>query len=182
MSLMSQLYSNDELLALIETASTHHDTRSATPLPNRRITDTELEAWIYEYIALGGINAFELRVVLVINEIRADHGLHPLAICPNISMAARFRSQEMSESNRLAHQSPHHGGSVARMRMFGNDRGLGENALGGRATPERVVQSWMNSPGHRAMVLNATARTIGVGAIRCDEWSGADRATAKFGF
>ena len=176
------LLTSEELLSLIKTAPLHQDTRSATPLPNRRITDMELETWIEEYIELGGINAFELEVVRLINEVRADYGLHPLAICPQKCMAARFHSQEMVELDYLAHQSPHHGGSVARMKMFGNDRGLGENALGGRATPERVVQSWMNSPGHRALVLNATARTIGIGAVHSDEWNGAGRTTAKFGF
>ena len=186
------LLTNDELLALIETAPLHQDTRSATRLPNRRITDTELETWIEEYAYLGGINAFELEVIRLINEIRAEYNLHPLMICPQISMAARFHSQEMVEMNYLAHQSPHHGGSVARMRMFGNDRGLGENAHGAAHTPYRAVQGWMNSPGHRALVLNSTARTIGIGAVHGGthtgdesvhgDWSGAGRTTMKVGF
>lgn len=182
----SVLLTSDELLSLIETAPTHHDTRSATPLPNRRITDTELEAWVYEYIALGGINAFELGVVLAINEVRAEHGLHPLAICPHISMAARFHSQEMADLRYFAHQSPHHGGSTARMRMFGNDRGLAENAhanTGDTISPQRVVEDWMNSAGHRRLILNSSARYIGIGVIRCaDHWNGIGRTTAKFGF
>jgi len=176
------LLTSEELLALIETAPLHQDTRSATPIPNRRITDTELDACIEEYAELGGINAFELEVVRLINEIRAEYGLHPLAICPQISRAARFHSQEQVNFNRFTHSSPHHGGSVARMRMFGNNQGLAENVHGGTVTPERAVQGWMHSPGHRALVLNTTARTIGVGAVHSDEWDGAGRTTAKFGF
>ena len=177
------LLTNEELLALIETAPIHQDTRSATPLPNRRITDTELETWIEEYAYLGGINAFELEVIRLINEIRADYGLHPLMICTQISMAARFHSQELvNRGGRITHHSPYHGGSVARMRMFGNYQGLGENIHSSVINPQRPVDGWMHSPGHRAMVLNATARYIGIGAVHSDEWNGAGRTTAKFGF
>ena len=177
------LLTNEELLSLIETAPLHQDTRSATQIPNRRITDVELETWIEEYAELGGINAFELEVVRLINEIRADYGLHPLAICPQISMAARFHSQELvNRGGRITHTSPHHGGSVARMRMFGNNQGLAENVHSATYTPDRAVQGWMHSPGHRALVLNASARTIGIGAVHSDEWNGAGRTTAKFGF
>ncbi|MCL1842192.1 MAG: CAP domain-containing protein [Defluviitaleaceae bacterium] len=177
------LLTSVELLTLIETAPIHQDTRSVTTLPNRQITNTELETWIEEYKELGGINAFELEVIRLINEIRAEHDLHPLMICQQTSMAARFHSQYQADmGGRIFHISPNHGGSVARMRMFGNERGLGENVHGGAYTPQRAVDGWMNSPGHRALVLNTTVRTIGIGTVHTDHWNGAGRTTAKFGF
>ena len=50
-------------------------TRSSILLPNRRLSDTERADWIAEYESLGGPNAFELEVVRLVNEIRAEHGL-----------------------------------------------------------------------------------------------------------
>jgi len=42
-------------------------------------------------------------------------------------------------------------------------RACGENIAKGSPTPERVVQGWMNSAGHRANILNENFTTIGVG-------------------
>ncbi|MEK8172713.1 CAP domain-containing protein [Streptomyces sp. M19] len=40
----------------------------------------------------------------------------------------------------------------------------GENIARGQATAQAVMDSWMNSPGHRANILNCEYRTLGVGA------------------
>ena len=39
----------------------------------------------------------------------------------------------------------------------------GENIAYGQSTPEAVVQSWMNSSGHRANILSSSFTSIGVG-------------------
>jgi uncharacterized protein YkwD len=39
----------------------------------------------------------------------------------------------------------------------------GENIAAGQRTPQEVVNSWMNSPGHRANILNRNYTKIGVG-------------------
>jgi uncharacterized protein YkwD len=33
----------------------------------------------------------------------------------------------------------------------------------GQQTPQSVVDAWMNSPGHRANILNCSSKAIGVG-------------------
>ena len=40
---------------------------------------------------------------------------------------------------------------------------LAENLAAGPTTAEGVVASWMNSPGHRANILNCGLRELGVG-------------------
>ena len=40
---------------------------------------------------------------------------------------------------------------------------VGENIAAGSATPETVVKQWMNSPGHRANILNSDYEELGVG-------------------
>ena len=39
----------------------------------------------------------------------------------------------------------------------------GENIAAGQRTPEEVMNSWMNSSGHRANILNKNFDTIGIG-------------------
>jgi len=164
------LLDSDALLAWAEIAPSPAETRNMNPLPTRRITDAEIATWIEEYRELGGINAFELEVVRLINEIRVGYGLNPLAISMELSMATRFHSQDMYENNFLAHISPNNGRD--RTVRFGHQNidtrvlGARENAggsSGGRRTPEQQVDAWMNSPGHRAAILMEGAVSIGVG-------------------
>jgi len=174
------LLTNEQLLELAETAPEFTETRSASTLANRRVTDTELATWITEYWELG-INAFELEMVRLINIEREIYGLHPLAINPNLMMAARFHSQEMADIRFFSHRSPNHGRNFNRAEMFGHENiqdhvwGVGENLAGSTRCPQAIVQAWMNSPGHRAAILEETFLTIGIGVVQVGG------TTAKFG-
>ena len=174
-----RLVSEDELLALIAIAPSHLDTRSATVLPNRRLTDAELREWITEYELLGGANAFELEVIRLVNNERASHGLPPFEIDPRLMLVARFRSQEMVDLNYFAHTSPVYGAIGHKTVMFGRamygedfvGRAAAENIAGGR-DPAEVVQRWMESEGHRRAILSPVATpyqggntTIGAGWV-----------------
>ena len=167
------LLTSDELMALAATAPNYIDTRSATILPSdRRLTGAELDAWVAEYKALGGINSFELEVIRLINEYRASHGLNPLAISTELSMAARFKAQGRLDLNYSGHWSPIYGNALDRAEMFGHvsvDEGwhtVLENIAGGQPTPERVLQTWLNSPGHRAAILTTgPASSVGIGRV-----------------
>ena len=133
------------------------------PHPDRPMTPEELEEWIEEYRLLGGLNVFELEVIYLINQIRLDHDLVPLTICPYLSMAARLGSQLRLRS----HWDPHYGRPGHRAYLFAPhliDAGntVGENTTAG-VIPEHSVNSWMNSPGHRLVILLRWNRYIGVG-------------------
>jgi len=41
-----------------------------------------------------------------------------------------------------------------------------ENIARGYRTPAAVMDGWLNSPGHRANIVNCSLRAIGVGAVR----------------
>jgi len=177
------LLTSAELAELASTAPSHFDTRSATALPNRRLTNAELDAWIEEYRNLGGINAVELETIRLINEIRVEHGLNPLMISMELSMAARFHSQDMYDFDFLAHTSPRNGTSSARAIMFNHVNvtpgvyGARENAGGsrtGNSTAQARVDAWMNSAGHRAAILEPMFVSIGIGRV-------GGLTTAKFG-
>jgi len=160
------LFTNDELLAMIYQAPSRQDTRSATSSPaDKSFTDEELAYWIAEYHALGGLNDFEFEMLRSINEVRAYYDLHPFAISIEMSMAARLHSQEMADLRFFGHRSPNNGSSPHRGRMFGANV-WGENLGGGGLNSSRVemiVTSWLNSPGHRVMILHCQVTVIGIG-------------------
>jgi len=175
------LFTSDELIRLIAQAPSHQDTRSLMIMPNRALTDSELASWVIEYHALGGLNALELGVLLALNEARAEYGLPPFVICTNMSMAARLHSQKMANLGYFNHSSPNNGGSTNRGRMLGAERVWGENLRGFQAHTRIVceiangaiiVDSWLNSEGHRVGVIqnphptsDNQIRVVGIGAV-----------------
>jgi uncharacterized protein YkwD len=181
------MLTDEQLSELVTTAPDISDTRSSMTMTNRRMTAAELTDWSDEYWELGGINAFELEIIRLINIERATADLHPLAISPQLSMAARFHSQEMADLQFFSHRSDIYGRGTARANMFGHVNqqmgffGAHENIHGGALTPERAMQGWMNSPGHRRAILDPDALTIGIGSVRTSEF-GSGRTTAKYGF
>ncbi|MCO7176063.1 CAP domain-containing protein [Sporolactobacillus kofuensis] len=114
------------------------------------------------------MNAFEQKVVDLTNQERTKAGLKPLkADNSTLSKMARAKSQDMSDKNYFDHQSPTYGSPFDMMKQFGiTYRSAGENIAAGQKTPEEVVNGWMNSPGHRANILNASYTTIGVGYVQ----------------
>ncbi len=110
--------------------------------------------------------SYEEQVVALVNKERAANGLRPLTLSSKLSDVARAKSEDMRKNNYFAHQSPTYGSPFDMMKAFGiSYRTAGENIAKGYRTPEAVVEGWMNSPGHRANILNASFTTIGVGYV-----------------
>jgi uncharacterized YkwD family protein len=77
---------------------------------------------------------------------------------------ARYKAMDMRDNNYFSHTSPTYGDPFTMIKHFGiSFTAAGENIAAGQATPQEVVQAWMNSPGHRANILNSTYTDIGVG-------------------
>lgn len=110
--------------------------------------------------------SFEEQVVALVNEQRAANGLAPLTLSQTLSNAARAKSQDMHDNNYFSHTSPTYGSPFEMLSTFGiSYRTAGENIAMGYATPEAVMNGWMNSAGHRANILNANYTQIGVGYV-----------------
>lgn len=110
--------------------------------------------------------SFEEQVVALVNEQRAANGLQPLTLSTALSNAARAKSQDMHDNHYFAHESPTYGSPFDMLTSFGiSYRSAGENIAMGYATPEAVMNAWMNSSGHRANILNASYTQIGVGYV-----------------
>ena len=112
------------------------------------------------------VASFEAEVVRLVNDIRRQNGLKPLTENWELSRVARYKSQDMLDNRYFAHNSPTYGTPFQMMKAFGlSYRTAGENITRGYATPQAVVNGWMNSSGHRANILNAGYTQIGVGYV-----------------
>jgi uncharacterized protein YkwD len=105
--------------------------------------------------------------VCLINAQRARHGLAPLTENVLLQRAAELHSLDMGKREFFEHRNPDGVHPDARIIRQGYPPILvGENLAWGElaeSPPARIVALWMKSPGHRANVLEAGYREIGVG-------------------
>jgi uncharacterized YkwD family protein len=112
----------------------------------------------------AGLKAYEQQVVDLTNKERAKYGLPALKVDLALSKVAREKSRDMAVNHYFSHYSPTYGSPFEMMKKFGiSYTAAGENIAKGQRTPQEVVAAWMNSPGHRANILNKNYTHIGVG-------------------
>jgi uncharacterized protein YkwD len=104
------------------------------------------------------------QVIALTNEHRAAHGCPALVQNEQLAIAAQRHSEDMALSNYMSHTSPT--GATFADRISGTGYAwsrAAENIAVGFASPAEVVHAWMNSPGHRANILNCELREVAVG-------------------
>lgn len=117
--------------------------------------------------AADPLKTYETEVIRLTNLERTKRGLPALTTNWQLSRVARYKSQDMVNKNYFAHESPTYGSPFKMMENFGlKFSAAGENIAYGQRTPQEVVTSWMNSPGHRANILSTAYTQIGVGAAK----------------
>ena len=108
-------------------------------------------------------------VVRLVNEERAKVGLSPLRMNTVLLDAAMLRAAETSCV--FDHSRPDGTrcfGAINDVLPEGQNYwawGYGENIAAGQTTPTEVVDSWMNSEGHRANILERAFTDIGTGCF-----------------
>ena len=106
------------------------------------------------------------QVVALVNAERAKVGLPALTVNTTLNKLATMKSQDMHDKNYFDHDSPTYGSAFDVMKANGVSYKLaGENIAKGQKTPEAVMNSWMNSEGHKANILNSKFTQIGVGYV-----------------
>lgn len=115
----------------------------------------------------GSYSAFQNQVVQLVNKERAANGLKALTVNNELNKTATLKSEDMAKLNYFDHTSPTYGSPFDMMKKYGiTYRTAGENIAMGQTTPDQVMQGWMNSPGHRANILNSSYTQIGVGIAK----------------
>jgi len=100
-----------------------------------------------------------------VNAERAKAGLAPLLIDYRLVQTARAKSKDMIDRGYFGHQSPTLGSPFDQMRQAGiSYRTAGEN-IAGNSSAAGAMQSWLNSPGHRANILNPNFTRTGIGVV-----------------
>jgi RNA polymerase sigma factor (sigma-70 family) len=104
------------------------------------------------------------QVVVLVNKERAAAGCGPLTEDAQLEDAARAHSDDMAARGFFDHTNPDGADPGERITAAGYRWSTyGENIAMGQQTPQAVMDSWMNSPGHRANILNCSFKNIGVG-------------------
>ena len=98
-------------------------------------------------------------VIRLCNEERESAGLSPLKKSDSLTDSAAVRAGELPQ--KFSHTRPD--GSSCFTALTEKGKTCGENIAAGHQNPEQVVEGWMNSPGHRANILNPDFTEIGVG-------------------
>ena len=109
------------------------------------------------------------RVVALVNGHRAAAGLAPIAPEPRLRRAARDHAAAMATNGFVGHTGPDGADLAVRLDAAGYPYGTAaENVAAGFATPESVVDGWMESAGHRRNILDPRVREAGVGYVFVD--------------
>lgn len=107
----------------------------------------------------------------LLNAERAARGLAPLRQERRLARAAERHAGDMARNRYFAHDSLDGSTFLDRIRSAGYLRrarswAAGENIAwgsGSRSTPRSIMRAWMGSDGHRANILSAAFRDIGIG-------------------
>jgi uncharacterized protein YkwD len=111
-----------------------------------------------------GLSTQAVQVLQLTNSERAKAGCKALTVSSKLTTAAQAHSADMAKNNYFAHDSQDGTSPFERIKQAGyNFRAAAENIAYGQPTAASVMDAWMNSPGHKANILNCTYTQIGVG-------------------
>jgi uncharacterized protein YkwD len=110
-------------------------------------------------------------IVCLINQRRTERGRRRLDHKSSLGKAAGRHTRHMKRRGCFSHECPGEKDLAGRIHdtsylPCGCSWGVGENiawGTGDRGSPRNIVQAWMDSPSHRANMLNRDFRHIGVG-------------------
>ncbi|MFH8613562.1 CAP domain-containing protein [Streptomyces sp. NPDC017979] len=137
---------------------------SATPQP-RAATSSETK--------------LESQVLALVNQERAKVGCSPVQYDAALAKLAGNFSSDMAKRGFFSHTDPDGDTPWDRAEQAGVKNLAAENIARGQADAAAVMESWMNSDGHRANILNCDYKTLGVGVHLGD---GGPWWTQNFGF
>jgi uncharacterized protein YkwD len=112
--------------------------------------------------------------VCLVNQQRSKRRLRRVRLNGRLSRAAARHAKDMVRRDYFSHTSPSGSTFLQRIKVTGYVQrarawSVGENLAwgsGDRSTPRSIVRAWMNSPGHRANILNGRFREVGIAIVR----------------
>jgi hypothetical protein len=135
--------------------------------------------------AVEDLARVERWVLVLTNAERARHGVPPLQRYFKLAEVAAFHSQNMAQYGFFAHQDPQGRSPQGRLELLHPEliAGVGENIAMVPEEPDEelaitLLGRWMDSPGHRQNILDATYSHLGVGLFHFDRYMFATQLVA----
>lgn len=124
-------------------------------------------------------DTYALEVINLVNQERVAAGLDELVIDEGLCEVAAVRAAEIQSL--FSHTRPDGSSCFTALEDIGVQHTLtGENIAIGQASPQAVVQAWMESPGHRENILNPSFTRIGVASLANSDGNYGGYAWAQF--
>lgn len=142
------------LRAVSEAAGAKVDWEQDTRTVKITAQDSDFEEWAMQVLELT-------------NKERAKRDMNPLEWDNSLARLAENHCNDMINRGFFAHNNPDGETPFDRMKKAGILYWMaGENIAAGQYSPEAVIESWMNSAGHRKNILNPDFKSLGVGVVR----------------
>lgn len=116
------------------------------------------------------MNSDEKEVFNLINKQRTNNGLSALKVDEEVQRVARIKAEDMVANNYFSHTSPTYGSPFDMLRSFKiSYKAAGEN-IAANSSNTGAVNSWMNSSGHKANILNSNFNYTGIGVVSSSKY------------
>lgn len=140
--------------------------RAITTAAVAAILGTALLGAIARPAEAATLDSYESDLVSQVNQFRAGKGLTALRVSDTLTTAAKWMSTDMATRDYFAHTSLDGRSPTKRMADAGYpaySTWTGEDLAAGYTSAAEVLQGWINSPAHYAVLANPSYRAIGVG-------------------
>jgi uncharacterized protein YkwD len=144
------------------TATPSEKPQSKTPSPTATKTPEKKER-AGAPVNVSAPTAAEAEVLKLVNEERSKVGCSAVAANSSLAELAEDFSEDMAERGFFDHTDPDGASPWDRAAKLGITGLGGENIARGQVDAAAVMEAWMNSPGHKANILNCDFKTLGVG-------------------
>ncbi|SEO00472.1 Uncharacterized conserved protein YkwD, contains CAP (CSP/antigen 5/PR1) domain [Actinacidiphila rubida] len=148
-------------------------TRSAAPSPTRTTAaptravttkpDVHATPSANSPATLDAVAGARAQILTLVNQQRATAGCKALTASSSLDKLAQNFSDDMAARGFFDHTDPDGHTPWDRAKALGITNLGGENIARGQSDAEAVMTAWMNSPGHRANILDCDYTTLGVG-------------------
>ena len=129
--------------------------------------------------AVTDADALEGAVAREVNEARAEHGLPAYKVSYSLSRAAEAKSRSMGARGYFSHYDPGGRPFWKQVAVYYTVSGYSSWKVGQALlwtapplAPRTIVERWLASPTHRAVLLHPGFREVGIGAVRATHATG----------
>ncbi len=125
-----------------------------------RATPTASVAQVAPASSLSASDSYENRLLQLTNAARTSRGLRPLVKSGCATTVAGNYAYRLAQLGKLVHNS------MTKVASTCGASAAGENIAFGNVSADQMFQMWMNSSGHRANILRADYKAMGMGAYK----------------